>query len=195
MKKTLFSILAFFALSTAFAQFEQGRMLVGGDVGFSSITAKGKSGSTTVTYGKTTTFSLSPKFGYFIIDNLAIGGELEAAVSNYKDDDGEDESKFSQISIGPFARYYFDPGVFVHAGFGFGSAKEKDTFGSGTDETKYGLTKFDVGVGYAVFLNDNVAIEPMLGYGTSSLKNKDNDSKSIDSGIYLSVGFQIYLSK
>jgi hypothetical protein len=197
MKKIILSALVCFALSTSYAQFEQGRMMVGGSLQLSTNTDKNKTGNTTVTNGKSTSFALSPQFGYFVVDNLAVGAELSLGLSKFKDEDGDSESTSSSVSIGPFVRYYFEPGLFVQGAFGIGSAGTSSTFNNTRTETKYGLTEYSLAAGYAYFLNDNIAIEPMVGFASNAYSRRDSDpkEKNIDSGLFLRVGFQIYLGK
>ena len=73
MKKITFFAIAMFATLSSFAQFNQGRMLVGGSAELSTNTNKQKDGNTTTTNSKTTSFTVSPSFGYFVIDQLAVG--------------------------------------------------------------------------------------------------------------------------
>ncbi len=89
------------------------------------------------------TFILSPSLGYFFADNAALG----VAVSY------SSISQFDAFSISPFARYYLNFGLFGHGGLQFtrikGAEKEND---------------FDVvmGLGYAAFLSNTVALEPVF---------------------------------
>jgi len=196
MKKLIFTLAVIFCSLGAFAQFEKGTILAGGSLAFESTKNKGKIGSTTTTYGKTTSFSLAPQAGYFIIDNLAVGAGLDLTLSTFKPEgDGDSKTTATELQLMPFVRYYLEPGTFFQGQFGVGSRKDKEKSGNTTVEQSYSSTSFNVGVGYALFLNDNVAIEPMLGYGsqTVKLKDVDPDRKSIDSGLFLRVGFQIYL--
>jgi outer membrane protein W len=196
MKKVLFTVAMALAASAVFAQFNQGRMLAGGDFQFSSNTEKGKSGSTEVTIGKTTSFSLGPQFGYFLIDNLAVGASLSVTTSKFKpEDDNDPENSGSELLLAPFVRYYLSQGIFFQGQFGIGSSKEEFSSGNVTVETKYGLSSIGIGAGYAYFLNDHVAIEPLIGYSSVSRKEKDSDPevKEISSGLFLRVGFQVYL--
>ena len=56
-------------------------------------------------------------------------------------------------------------------------------------------SSWSAGIGYAIFLNDHVAIEPAVGYVSKIGKYKDSDERDIVSSITASVGFQIYLGK
>jgi outer membrane autotransporter protein len=200
MKKLIVFCLSLAAFTSANAQFEQGRILAGGNGSLSIVTDKNKTGNTTVVTGTTVSFGLTPQFGYFIMDNLAVGAELQFGVSSFNPKDDNAFSKSSSVStlIGPFARYYFDPGVFVQGGFGLGSQSSKFTSGGGTTtDTKFVTSRVNLGVGYALFLNDNVAVEPMISYQSRILREVDSDpvAKDVDNGVYISVGFQVYLSK
>ena len=191
MKKiTILAIMMFGALG-AFAQFNQGRMLVGGSGEFSTETAKSKSGGTSVTQGRWTSFSLSPKFGYFVIDNLAVGAGLGLTLAKWADDDDNDNDyTYTSIEFQPFVRYYLPQGIFFQGQVGIGSSKYNN---DNNNEDKAGVASIALSAGYALFLSDNVAIEPLIGYRSKSLKDKETDVKDIDSGIFLQIGFQIYL--
>jgi hypothetical protein len=181
----------------AYAQFNQGRWLAGGSLGFSATTDKSKSDQATVTNSHSTDFSLTPDVGYFIIDNLAVGGALNLSASSTKFEGSSRKNSSAIFALAPFARYYLDPGIFFQAQVGFGSHTDKTTDivnnATVTRTTKGGVGLWGIGVGYAYFLTDNVAIEPLLSYQSVSAKDKDSDTKDITSGIYFNVGFQIYL--
>jgi len=195
MKKLFFLSFVLITSSSAFAQFEKGRILAGGDLSFASTTNKTKGNNATVTNYKLTTFGLSPKVGYFFIDNLAAGLSLNLSAGTQKDEGSSDKYSSTSVSIGPFVRYYLQPGVFFQGQFGGGSIKRKNEVGNTTTTTKYGLTNWSIGAGYAYFLNKNVALEPFIGYGANIEKNKSNDVKDIDSSLFISVGFQVYLDR
>ena len=198
MKKVSLFCLSMLAFASAFGQFNQGRMMVGGSGTFSVTTDKDKVGNTSVVNGTSVSIGLTPQFGYFIMDNLAVGGQLQISASSFNRREGDSESSSFTSTIGPFARYYFGPGIITEAGFGFGTRSFKFTSGNGTTtETDYVLSSLHLGLGYAFFLNDNVAVEPMLVYRTNSARVVDSDpkAKNIDGGVYLQVGFQIYLGK
>jgi hypothetical protein len=194
MKKFTILIIIMCGAVGAYAQFEQGRMLVGGTVEFNAVVSKYKSDGTTVTNGRQTSFSLAPQFGYFVIDNLAVGAALDLGLSKYKSEDGDYESTSTSIEFQPMVRYYLPQGIFFQGQFGFGTGKDKVDNGN-TDDDKYNITSWGLSAGYAYFLADNVAIEPQLGYGGTGYKDKDSSGKSIVNGLFIRVGLQVYLGK
>ncbi len=139
-KQALFSLLtAVFALLSLSANAQicpKGAIMLGGSAGVTSVSNDGDSN---------VSFFLSPTAGFFVADDLAVGANISVAASE----------GFSQFGIGPFARYYFLKGLFAQAGLDFTSTKF-DGFDSDSS------TRFNVGVGYSVFLNDGVALEPGL---------------------------------
>lgn len=194
MKKIVTVIALALICSGAYAQFNQGRILAGGGIGFSTATHKAEVNNTTSTLGKSTTFTFNPKAGYFIIDNLAVGLGFDIASETLKPEGTSGKSGNSDFALGPFVRYYLQPGVFFQGAVSFGGHTDKAINGNTTTTTKYNAFNWDLGVGYAYFLNDYVAIEPMVLYGMQTLKGKeDNSGKLKTSGLSVNLGFQIYL--
>jgi len=196
MKKLVIVFALAMISSGAFAQFNKGRYLVGGSLGFSANTNKVKANSTTTTVSHTTDFSLSPDAGYFIIDNLAVGASLGLGVSSTKDTGtNPDKNSSTSISISPFVRYYLPQGIFFQGQIGFGSESDKNKDGTTntTTTTKYNTGNWSLAAGYAYFLNDFVAVEPIIGYGATSRKVTNPDVKSVNPGLFLRVGLQVYL--
>jgi len=195
MKKTLLTVIALCLAVGAFAQFEQGRMMIGGQLSIQSYKEKQKSGSTTVEDGTTTDYSFTPQFGYFVIDNLAVGAGISNGFSSYNpDDDDIDNSTSTSFQFQPFARYYLPQHIFFQATFGAGGGTYKDSDG---DKESYGISSWSLAGGYSILLNDHVAIEPILGYGVTkdNYKDADPDYKYITSGLFIQVGIQVYLGK
>ena len=195
MKKLILAVLVIFMSLGAYAQFNQGRMLVGGNFSADFTTNKSKAGSTTVTNSHTTSVSFGPQFGYFIIDNLAVGGILTVETASTKSEGSDNKYSSTTTLISPFVRYYLSQGIFFQGRFDVGSEKTKSKTASTTTTTTYSASGFALGAGYAWFLTDNVALEPQVGYRSYTLKNKSTDGKNSDGGIYILVGFQIYLGK
>lgn len=194
MKKLLLSIAAVaFILAPAVAQTEQGSIIAGGSVSLDLNSQKAEDPSgTSVDIGSSTNISFNPTFGYFVIDNLALGLEIGISSSKFESDDGTFESKNSVTAFGPFVKYYLDNGVFGMGSVGFGSANSEFTSGGSTTSNDLSVFQWRIGVGYAAFLNEFVAVEPMVSYGSQSLTD-DADFKDIESGITIGAGFTIFI--
>jgi outer membrane protein len=198
MKRIITVIVFAMICSSAFAQFNKGRYLVGGSLGFSATANKSKAGSTTTTSSHSTDFSLSPDAGYFIIDNLAVGAALGLSAGSTKyTGNNADKNSSTSVSLSPFVRYYLSQGIFFQGQVGFGSEKNKNKNGATntTTTTKYNTSNWSIAAGYAYFLNDFVAVEPMIGYGANVTKTTNPDVKYSNPGLFLRVGFQIYLGE
>ena len=136
----------------------------------------------------------SVKFGYFVVDNFAVGLDLiyTSTVTNrdYVDDLNSllwDDVKttVSKFGLEPLVRYYFEMG----SGFLFGQLSYEMT----TNKTKIELSEqdnpddvidkvgaFTLGVGYSILVNDNISIEPLLFY--SMHKETDVDGGTTSTG-------------
>ena len=172
MKKLfIFLTVSLFAVS-AFAQFEQGTVRIGGasNLGFSNEKFKGADWSTN-------TLSLEVGGSYFFINNLA--ADVELGFDYTKDSDEDDAASILGLGLG--VRYYLPVNVFVGAGFDIASFKWGSESVSGT-----GLT---LKAGYAAFLSDNIALEPSIGY---RIGLSDEDKGTQLNGLYVKVGFSIF---
>lgn len=169
MKKVLLSLTALFAFGLANAQeattsnggFSQGDLFLTGSVGY---------GNESTGDVKTNTFTFSPKAGYFVSENIAVG--LSLAYTSTKDEaPGTPETTTNSFGLGAFGRYYFTPAsqfsIFGQLGVGMQSDK---TEVEGAGEAK--SNGFNVGVapGISYFVSEHFALEAtfgILGYNTS----------------------------
>jgi len=169
--KRIFSALSALVLISTFsmAQAKKGDLLVGAtsSLNFGSTSSSIEYDGESSDIGKTTEFSFSPGVGYFVVDGLALGVDVNWETSISKPDEG-DEVKTSQFLIGPFAKYYFGATnlkPFLESSFGFGSGNN--------DDQDYNLSGYSFGGGVAVFLNEVVSLEFGLGYGGTTAQMKD----------------------
>ncbi len=168
MKKIYVYVLAMCLGYGAMAQTEHGNWLIGGNFNIN-------------TASNSTTIGLNPTAGYFIADNFAVGGTVQLEFDKFG------ENKSTTFGIGPLARYYFGKNnikPFVDGELNFLSEKFK--FPTGTN-TENGVNYF-LGLGLALFLNQNVALEGLAGYDHTKIKDADGDG-----GFGLRIGFQVYL--
>ena len=154
----------------AVAQTEKGSTMVGGSL----VLQTGKDVSN---------FTLNPSVGVFAANNFALGAELNLSFSK------AGETKINSVGIGPFSRYYFgktETKPFAITSFNW----LNNTTKSGGNEVSTNGFNFLLGMGFAAFVNETVAVEGISGYNYSKYKDVDGSS-----GFTLRFGFQIYFSR
>jgi len=193
MKKLVFSFLFCITCMVSYGQFTHGTIMVGGNFGATFDAEKTKVGSTTTVTGHTNSLTIAPTAGFFIMDNFAIGAAVDMNASKYKTSDGTYTQSVNSVSLAPFARYYYHK-FYGQASFQLGTAKVKTVNIPGNTTTStFDTSGWSLAAGYAYLLNQNVALEPQLGYESSG--QKSGNAKAINSGLFFRIGFQIYLTK
>ena len=217
MTKTTVLAVLFFACSFGLlqAQTNQGNLtvgtssslnLIGSDsdiMGFGFSTVKFKSDRTGFQEedaDKVASFNLSPEVGYFVIDNLAVGIDLNVGTSKVTEGTSNDSSTDNLIAAGPFVRYYIPttrvlPFVEVGASFGRVITKYDGGFLDG-EEFKTNLRSIGGGVGVAAPLGDKVTLDIMAGYQSITIKadeNNDDNDRTVTGTIALRLGFTVFL--
>ena len=165
MKKIILAAIAVMTVGFASAQtggFSKGDVFASGalNVGSQKTGDDKKSG-----------FTIEPKVGYFVTENIAIGAKL--GFGSEKDNDYKDNS----FTAGAFGRYYFTPAsqfsVYGQAGVDFTNSKSGDY-----KENEIGA---NVGLGLSYFLSSHFAIEATwLGLGYSVNNNGGHDADKIN---------------
>lgn len=139
--------------------------------------------------GDLITARLNTKSGYFFLPDFAVGLNLSFQHTNINVDSTRyGDSKTTYLLAGPFVRYYFNSGIFLEANVNAGVLAIQ---GGNKSDIKNGI----FGIGYAYFLNDRIAIEPLLTfkYETSRIDNADYNIKDKQFGPELNIGIQAYL--
>jgi outer membrane protein len=146
MKKILLTAIAVMGFTFANAQttgFSKGSTFISGAVSISSD----KTGD-----AKSNGFEIEPKVGYFLTENIALGGKL-----GFSSDKFESGAKDNAFTVGAFGRYYFAPAsqfsLFTQLGVDYTSHKLKPSNGK-SNELGLGL-----GLGLSYFLSNHFAIE------------------------------------
>ena len=166
---------------TSSAQLQKGNIMIGANLADISLTAQNNN----TTFG----FNLTPKVGYFVQDNFALGGEVLFGINARK--------KNTQISygVGALARYYVsDPSTrllnatrwFFEGNVGIYGDNVIVKDGSNSSTNGLGL---GIGPGLAYFISPNIALEGLFKYNLTA--GFGNSATSHRFGI--GVGFQIYL--
>ncbi len=149
---------------------------------------------------KTFQFNFSPRVGLFLIDDLAVGTNLNVAAMRVKE--GDDGRKFSNnlISIGPFVRYYFPSQKiqpFAEIGGNFGRVKNISVLSNNNEfEVTESLVAFNGGFGVAATLSDKILMDAMLNYTSQVQKfkeNNDDNSRRITNFLGVRLGFTFLL--
>ena len=192
--KKLFTILCatilFLGVS---AQTEAGTMLLegGSDLNFtslniSSISVDGEDVELSDDLDGTSELGLNVAGAYFLMDGLAAG-----LVIDYSSSSSGDYSS-SSMTIGPMVRYYIgESGLWGQASYGMGSSTEKYD-GDSEDGPSISLLAF--GAGYALYLSDNISLNPSLGYVMATATQDDGvEVKTKMGGIVFSTGLTLHL--
>lgn len=180
MKKILFLSALIFACSIGVskAQLEEGNVLIGAqlaniDFGFGS--------------GNSFSINLSPQVGYFIEDNIAVGGLFNLGYQTARVSGSSKGNNIFNYAINGFGRYYFNPGekginnLLNHGRF----FAEANAGIAGSTGNAIGLN-IGFGPGYAYFITPNVALETLVKYN-------GNFGDGAKSGLGLNLGFKIHL--
>ena len=198
------------------AQTDRGRMLLGVssdlgltgadlvDIGYSSTKLK-LDGASYVedNSSKITNISLLPKFGFFVVDNLALGLDIAFATAKLKGGNSNTESNSRLLSTGPFIRYYIPtakvlPFVELNSSFGrmTNTTKNKDNPNIEDHISKSNIRSFGGGIGLAVPLGEKIAFDILAGFNSLRVINENaifSNSRYVTSSLGLRVGFTMFL--
>ncbi|HJS00327.1 MAG TPA: hypothetical protein VJ780_05265 [Flavobacterium sp.] len=179
MKKIILTVAALFAIGFANAQnmknssgggqTSEGKWLIEANTGFGGGTLAHSANTSfgLVSIDGDTSWSIGAEAGYFIMNDLALKGGL-----GYSDNDG-----FSAFTYKVGAKYYIQHMIPVQLDFTGASLED-------FDENPLWM---GIQGGYAIFLGENVSIEPGLRYNVSL-----NDD-FYDGGIFeVRVGFALH---
>ena len=159
MKKVLLSAVAILGFTFANAQeeetttngFAQGDVFVTGAVTFSS---------TSMDEDKSSSFEIAAQVGYFLTENIAIGGKVGYMSMKAEDAMGDTED-MSGFGVGAFGRYYFTPAnqfsLFGQLAVDYASMEDK--------LADYKVNAFGAGLGFGMnyFVSSNFSIEAGVG--------------------------------
>jgi len=202
MKNLMKLLMVAFVFTTAtesFAQTTKGSFVLSGGTGLQFTSSKVKSVYDGETQGEGTisTFSFVPTFGYFVIDNLAVGLTSTITSSTQKEEGG-DKYVTSSTMILPTALYYFPMEgklrPIVQVGIGFTSQADKYVPKSGSDDktTSSGLA-INFGGGVSYFIRENISLNFGLSYTKVTLTDGDDDKSKMKQGNFGSnIGLAIY---
>lgn len=165
MKKIILSMVTVLAFGFANAQesstgkgFSKGDIFISGSVSIASE----KTGDE-----KASGFTIEPKVGFFVTENIAVGGKLGFG-SLKAENAGGDTQDLARFTVGAFGRYYFTPAsdfsLFGQLGVDYSSIEDK------LADDKAKEIGANLGLGLSYFVSSNFAIEATwagLGYTTN----------------------------
>jgi hypothetical protein len=181
---------------TAKCQLDKKTWLVGGNGSFYSYNEIFNTPSVNI-ITKYNNIDISAAIGNFIFDKLAVGLVPTFSFNKGTQSDGALVTSGSQISIGPFIRYYFLDkerafNILSQISYQLGVNNSLSALKSSGK-----FNKFSAMAGAEMFFNSSVGLEILLGYKstTQTIENSPDAFSNIRKGFQLSVGFQIHLEK
>lgn len=212
MKKGFLLVALLFSIVLT-AQTEKGTFAISGKtgLGFSSTTLKYENSGNTTDGPKTSSYNISPSFGYFIIDNLSLGLDFNYKTVTTKqkiltlNPDGNSgmivDEKITQntLSIVPTATYFFSKGKtrpYINAGIGYGNNKQKNSYSASSAEvSNYSISSdglvWGAGTGLAYFISKTVSFD--LGLDYSEFSFKENNVKAKSGAFGANIGISVFL--
>jgi len=162
--KKLFTILAVVVLTTTISSAQKRTVAIG--VGSNLANVEWQN------------YKLVPVVGYFITDKIMLGTGLRFSTSTNDIDTLtapmlSGDMDHSAMEIKPFVRFYVAPYFFLQAGVAVGSYTESyaEAFtgpASNSTDHKWSTFGVDAKIGYSLFWNDRICIEPSINISTGS---------------------------
>lgn len=143
------------------AQIEKNTIMAGGSVSFDQY--RSYSGY------KSTRLNINPNAGYFLARNFVLGSGFEFVSAQ-----STVTATYYYFYISPFARYYVK-NLYLQAKFDYGRYDSKN------------ITELGFDLGYAIFLNKNVALEPAFYY--------DYNFRYKSKNLGFKMGIQVYFNR
>lgn len=144
--------------------------------------------------------NLTPRVGYFVINNFAVGLDFILAYNNMKrTSGGEFITKRTQFGAGPFLRYYIPTQKimpFAEASYSIGSSKTKWNYVDFDGEYSIKVQHWGLGIGFGIPMGDKVTFDALIGYQSHIYKDKEDNednSRFIVGTIGLKLGLTVFL--
>jgi outer membrane protein len=213
MKNIIIVVAFLIPTVSVFGQIAKGSSTVGGNISLLRETNQYIYESTYYPNGyktenKSNVLSITPSYGYFIIDNLCVGANVSAlfghSTSAASGVYSEFESRSRSIGAGPLVRYYLplDDKLYAYAQTGYtwnwSNVKFDTAFDPSAKTTttlKSRYTLWDAGLGLAYFVNPSTAIEAGFNYTSARYKDGEGNVNNKTSAIAFNIGFRIFLRK
>lgn len=143
--------------------------------------------------------SLTPRVGYFVINNFAAGLDFTIDYTHTKGMNGEYISNMTRFGSGPFIRYYVPVKKlfpFAEASYSIGSSKNKWEYDTFDNKRITRVQQWGFGFGLGIPMGEKVAFDALLGYQSYIYKDKeenDDNIRFIIGSIGLKLGLSVFL--
>ena len=173
MKKV---IISFVVLVAAICS-SNAQVFVGGELGMGFYGGNTKDGNTTVDSPTTLSMRFSPKVGFYLKDNFAIGAELWLVTNVFNDKAVNDETKITDLGwgIAPFARY----SVFEFGKFSVWFEGAASVYAT-SSKSKTG----DISTDRPSTFTAGLSVAPLLSYSLTERINLEMDLNFLGLGIH-----------
>ncbi|KZS42280.1 hypothetical protein AWE51_02230 [Aquimarina aggregata] len=182
MKKLILTAIAVLAFSAVQAQdettegFTKGDAFISGSFGFNSSSTGDD---------KTSSFSVSPRVGYFVSENITVGARI--SYQTISQENGAIDTDTNTITAGAFGRYYFTPASKFSIFGEFGIDYQSINFDNGTTDSTTDGFALTLRPGVSYFLNNNFALEAAWGALSYATANPDQGESSDNFSIGLNL--------
>jgi len=150
--------------------------------------------------------NLSPRVGYFLMDNFAIGLDLNYAYNQEKNGENSNLYKQSAFTAGPFLRYYYplsESYLFGEVYSSYGKLQTSYDYADNSifEDTEYEtlILNYGLAVGLSLPLTDMTFFDCAIGYNAYRFSPQDEDSEydeyTTQQGLNLKLGFSILLGE
>lgn len=198
-------IAIFFARVLTAQTLDQGNFILGTTLGFSKADSKISMVSGGVSSDEkghsATQFSISPKLGYFLLDNFPIGIGMDYTFSTVKEPN-EDKTNDSDLLFGPFGRYYYplanDMAIFGETNIGFGNSSDEQVIGGEQQNINTNIFAIGIGPGFTIFSSSGIGVEALFKYNYARSQFETNlggmkTTRTTKTGQFdISLGIQFY---
>nr|WP_281257915.1 outer membrane beta-barrel protein [Spirosoma oryzae] len=202
MKRTLFTLACMAALTTAQAQTEKGRWLVGAQVGNFSYSDQSNQ--------RSFEGSLTPSAGYFVANGLVVGTGIPLGLTwaKYTTTDpttstfADAKLVSTRYGLAPFIRYYFGENKlkpYVGVAYSYSRTNANQNIpGTQSAKSKGHTSVLKPTIGVAYFITRNVALNAGLDYNIQTEESRYTQAASVSnfssnsSTLSLGIGFQLF---
>jgi len=209
-KNIIVTICVLVIAAPVFAQIPKGSSTVGGNISWvrQKVQHGFEPGYPQKSEYKISVLSITPSYGYFIVNNLCVGANVNTSFGGSTTkpytDLPELKTHTRSLGAGPMVRYYLplDSKLYAYATASYtwvGSKFEYESFDEAdrivTTNAKSHYTLLDAGLGLSYFINPGTALEAGFAYTHAGYKDDNGNTTQKTNVIALNIGFRIFLRK